>query len=219
MATLLDLAAAARLRRLWAVGCRGVSGDASAASPPPDCGEFVVADAGVALGEALIVGLGAFAFEGPMRRALGRLKYAGAARAAEPLGAAAAPAALRRISTISGSGAVPGPGATSRGRRRERGYNQASLLAGGRWPDDAGCRSRTCLDRRAATERQHRLDRAARLRNLRGAISVRDGAVVPRIVIVVDDILTTSATIEACAAVLEAGGAHMVYGFTIASEV
>jgi predicted amidophosphoribosyltransferase len=42
---------------------------------------------------------------------------------------------------------------------------------------------------------------------------------VPPVVVVVDDILTTSATIEACAEVLLANGASAVYGFALAREV
>ena len=75
------------------------------------------------------------------------------------------------------------------------------------------------LERRQATERQHRLDRAARLRNLRDAIAVRPGIELPATVIVVDDIVTTSATLEACASVLRAAGADEVYGFAVAREV
>ena len=75
------------------------------------------------------------------------------------------------------------------------------------------------LVRRRATTRQHRLDRAARLRNLRDAFGVRPDARAPPAVILVDDILTTSATLEACAAVLRDAGAAQVFGFAVAREV
>jgi ComF family protein len=103
-------------------------------------------------------------------------------------------------------------------RERQRGYNQARLVADA-LARPRGMRVMELLERRQATERQHRLDRAARLRNLRDAISVRPGPVVPATIVVVDDILTTSATLEACASVLLAGGARSVYGFAIAREV
>jgi ComF family protein len=103
-------------------------------------------------------------------------------------------------------------------RLRERGYNQAALLALGlavhrRLP------VLELLTRGRPTTKQHRLDRAARLRNLRAAFVLRDSARPPPKVIVVDDILTTSATLEACAATLLAAGCDQVYGFTLAREV
>lgn len=184
----------------------------------PDPGDFVVADAGVVLGTALTLGLGAFVFTGPMRRALGRLKYAAAARAARPLAEAAAPA-LRRLTAVAGTTAVLVPAPLHVARQRQRGYNQAALLAA-ELARVTGLPTADILERHAATERMHHLDRAARLRNLRGAIRLRAGTGArPRTAIVVDDILTTSATLEACASVLLEGGAESVYGFAIAREV
>jgi ComF family protein len=183
----------------------------------PDPGDFVVADAGVVLGSALTAGIGAFVFTGPMRRALGRLKYAGAARAARPLAGAAAPA-LACLADVAGAGAVLVPAPLHVARQRQRGYNQAALLAT-ELARATGLPTADVLERHAATERMHHLDRAARLRNLRGAIGLRAGVRSPRTPIVVDDILTTSATLEACASVLREGGAESVYGFAIAREV
>jgi ComF family protein len=183
----------------------------------PDPGDFVEADAGVVLGTALTLGLGAFVFTGPMRRALGRLKYAGAARAAGPLAVAAAPA-LGRLVAVVGPGAVLVPAPLHATRQRQRGYNQAALLAI-ELARLTGLPVADVLERHAATERMHHLDRAARLRNLRGAIRLRAGARCPPTPIVVDDILTTSATLEACASVLREGGAESVCGFAIAREV
>jgi predicted amidophosphoribosyltransferase len=48
---------------------------------------------------------------------------------------------------------------------------------------------------------------------------VADGARPPPAVIVVDDILTTSATMEVCAGVLGEAGSRRAYGFAIAREV
>lgn len=183
----------------------------------PDPGAFVVADAGVVLGDALTLAIGAFAYRGALRLALGRLKYAGAARVAPPLAAAAAPA-LAQLLRIAGPTAVLVPVPIHASRERQRGYNQAALLA-----EELGRRCgvpvATALERRTATERQHQLDRAARLRNLRDAIGPRPGVRVPPVAIVLDDILTTAATLEACAAVLGEAGTRHAYGFAIAREV
>ena len=183
---------------------------------PPDPGAFVVADAGVVIGDVLTLGIGALAFDGSARAALNRLKYAGAARVAAPLAAVVGPAFGRLVRISGPTLLVPVPIHPS--RRRERGYNQAALLA--HWlARRHGLQVCELLERRSATERQHRLDRAARLRNLRGAISMRADARVPPVATVVDDILTTSATFEACASVLREAGARKVYGFAIAREV
>ncbi len=216
MTALLDLLlppACAACGRAGEVLCAACIGDFEA----PDDGAFVVADAGVALGQELILAIGAFAYRGAIRRALGRLKYAGAGRVAGPLAAAATPA-LARLLPIGGSSAVLVPVPIHPSRERQRGYNQALLLA-----KELGRRCHVpvaqVLERRAVTERQHGLDRAARLRNLRNAIELRPGARAPRVAIVVDDILTTSATLETCASVLNGGGTQESYGFAIAREV
>ncbi|MGH2456604.1 MAG: ComF family protein, partial [Candidatus Limnocylindria bacterium] len=75
------------------------------------------------------------------------------------------------------------------------------------------------LQRRRPTTQQHRLDRSGRLKNLRDAFGTAPGARAPPVAILVDDILTTGATLEACAAVLRAAGSQRVLGFAIAREV
>lgn len=190
--------------------------DCLALMSAPHPGEFVAADAGVVVGEALTLGIGALAFEGSVRAALNRLKYAGASRVAAPL-ATRAGAAFDRLLLISGRTLlVPVPVHAT--RRRERGYNQAALLAS-RLAEQRDLQIAEPLQRRSATERQHRLGRAERVQNLKDAISLRADVPVPPIVTVVDDILTTSATFEACASVLRDAGAREVYGFAIAREL
>jgi predicted amidophosphoribosyltransferase len=103
-------------------------------------------------------------------------------------------------------------------RERQRGYNQAALLARALGAG-AGLPVLDVLERRRSTIRQHGLGKAARLHNLRGAFTLRSGSRAPPQAILVDDILTTSATLEACAQVLRAAGAGVVYGFAIAREV
>ena len=200
-----------RAGRLLCDGCRS-----QLRAPTSEADRFQAADAGVVLGDALVLALAAFAYEGALRRALQRLKYIGAARMARPLAEAAAPV-LRRLTDISGP-AVLVPVPVHIARQRERGYNQALLLAA-----ELGRLTGLAVDdlmlRPHATTKQHRLDRAGRLRNLRGAFVIRNEARPPPVVIVVDDILTTSATLEACASVLRQAGVLHVHGFAIAREV
>jgi predicted amidophosphoribosyltransferase len=98
-------------------------------------------------------------------------------------------------------------------RRRERGYNPAELIGRALGP------TVPLLERVRPTTKQHRLDRAARLANLRGAFRVASGVSVPSVAILVDDIITTTATLEACASVLREAGVEAVYGFAVAREV
>ena len=171
-------------------------------------------DAGVVVGDALAAAMAAYAYEGPMRRALAALKYTGASRLAPILAELALPT-LDRLLAISG-GATLLPIPVHRERLVDRGYNQAALLA------DAlarrrGLRAVSILERVRPTTKQHRLNRVARLANLRGAFAATGRA--PPVAILVDDIITTTATLEACAAVLREAGSEAVYGIGVAREV
>jgi ComF family protein len=207
-------AACAGCGRYGATLCRSCVGALRAPAATTD--RFLAPDPGVVVGDALELAVAAFAYEGTLRKALAGLKYGSAARVAGPLSERASPR-LAELADVAGPAwLVPVP--IHPERLRERGYNQAALLAAGlgrvvRLP------GKELLMRRRATTRQHRLDRAARLRNLRDAFAVRPDACAPPVVILVDDILTTSATLEACAAVLRDAGAEHVYGFAVAREV
>jgi ComF family protein len=190
-----------------------------AAFAPPSRPEdrFVAPDAGIVLGDAFVLAVAAFAHAGPLRRALAALKYTGASRLARILARAAAPA-MQPLLAVSGP-AVLVPVPVHRDRLRERGYNQAELLAR-EFGAVAGLECWPLLERVRPTTKQHRLDRAARLANLRRAFAVHDvGRPPPPTVILVDDIVTTTATLEACASVLRDAGVAEVYGFAIAREV
>ena len=207
-------AACAGCGRYGATLCRACVGALRPTAATTD--RFLAADPGVVVGDALDLALAAFAYEGALRKALAGLKYGSAARVAGPLSERAA-ARLAELAAIAGPARlVPVP--IHPQRLRERGYNQAALLAAG-LGRVARLPAAELLIRRRATTRQHRLDRAARLRNLRDAFALRSDARAPPVVILVDDILTTSATLEACAAVLREAGAEHVYGFAVAREV
>jgi len=189
---------------------------ASFRSASPAAVTFVQSDPGVVIGESLTLAIAAFRYETAVRAALQRLKYGASARLARPMAIAALPA-FRRLLEVSGPlPIVPVP--VHRDRGRERGYNQAALIA--QWlGQSVGVPICDLLVRARATTKQHRLDRAGRLRNLRGAFRLVEGARPPPGVILVDDILTTSATLEACAAALRDGECVTVYGFAVAREV
>jgi ComF family protein len=176
---------------------------------------FLAADPSVLAGAELELVMAAFRHDGAARRALQRLKYGGAARLAVPLATACLPS-FDELLAISGPATlVPVP--VNVARARERGYNQALLLARA-LGEARGLPVADLLARSRATARQHGLDRSARLANLRAAFTARR-ARAPARVIVIDDILTTGATLAACAAVLRAAGTSQVFGFAVAREV
>jgi ComF family protein len=198
-----------------AVLCAACMASMRSARMPED--RFSGADPGIVVGEALEVAIAAFVHEGATRRALQRLKYGGAAALAAPLSRQALPALAELLAMVDDEVAlVPVP--VHPERQRQRGYNQAALLAS-ELASRVGLPVRDILVRTRPTARQHGLNRAARLHNLRGAFGLAERPPPGVTAVLVDDILTTSATLEACAEVLRAGGASRVVGFAIAREV
>ena len=158
------------------------------------------------------------AFTGPVRAALHALKYDGEQRLASPLGMAMAER-WRRVA-LGGDVLVPVP--VHEGRRRERGFDQAELLAAV-VAKQLGVPIRSLLARSEETAAQHRLGRSARAGNVGNAFVVKETVArqVRRAhpwVVLIDDVMTTGATLAGCAAALQAAGAECVSALTVARE-
>ena len=155
-------------------------------------------------------------YGGLARDALHALKYRGEQRLAAPLGTAAA--ARWREASVGGDLLVHVPVHAT--RRATRGYDQAELLARAaatalRLPAVPAVR------RDRATVPQYELGRDRRAANVAAAFGLDPdwaAVVAGRWVVLVDDVLTTGATLVACAQALLEGGAAAVSALTVALE-
>jgi ComF family protein len=150
-----------------------------------------------------------------VRDAIHAFKFGGRRGLAEPLGDLLAGLGLSALPGAAPDFLVPVP--LHRRRERERGYNQALLVARRlerAWGVPVAA---DVLVRLTATAPQTHLDAPARRRNVRKAFSVRrPEAIAGRHVVLVDDVLTTGATAGECARVLTRAGASAVGVLTIA---
>jgi ComF family protein len=153
---------------------------------------------------------------GPARAAIHALKYDGERRLVAPLGELMA--ARWRHVAIGGELLVPVP--VHSAKRRERGFDQAELLArevGSR----LGLPVLYAVARAAKTAAMHNLGRGARQSNVRGAFTVAPRhaeAVKGRWIVLIDDVVTTGATLSGCAQALHEAGAYAVSALTLARE-
>jgi ComF family protein len=145
-------------------------------------------------------------YAGVAREALHAFKFRGRRRLARPLAALV----LEQCGAdIPGDvdALVPVPLAAA--RERERGFNQATLLAAALAPALGAAVRPRWLGRTRATRPQSELDGTARRDNVRGAFAASP-RVAGRHAVVVDDVLTTGATASECARALRAAGAARV---------
>lgn len=151
--------------------------------------------------------------EGKLQQAVHALKYAGAPELTAPLSARLLAAVeqthlAQRVDVI-----IPVPLHAS--RQRERGYNQSERLA-----DylsqilNIPCNPSALL-RWRATPPQVGLNREQRQTNMRDAF--RAAAPLSGSVLLIDDVFTTGATLQACAQAAREAGAAAVYGLTVSA--
>ncbi len=170
-------------------------------SPPPESGP---------LADVLVP----FAYAGVVRTAVQHLKYRGLRSLVPEM---ARPMAWELAVTVPPPFTlVPVP--LHPARRRERGFNQAELLARELArlldaPLSTGALRRT----KDTSSQVSTSTRAERLRNVRDAFAATDG-MDGATVVLVDDVTTTGATLLAAAQALLSAGAARVYGLTFAHE-
>lgn len=154
-------------------------------------------------------------YTGPVRQAVHSLKYKRNIGLGEVFG--------RRLMDCLVSlqwqvdGIVPVPLGIA--RLAQRGYNQATLLASPLAANLGLDFFPSGLQRVRETQSQVDLTAAERKKNVSGAFHANHTQVVGRKILVVDDVATSGATIDACAEALIASGASQVFGLTLARAV
>jgi ComF family protein len=151
-------------------------------------------------------------FEGVIRDAMHWLKYRGRAVVAKPLGDLMA--VYWRQHGLPVDVVVPVP--LHAARLRERGYNQAGLLAREMARQVGLPVDERTLIRQRATASQVDLDAKQRKENVLDAFHCSGRCLLDKRVLLIDDVCTTGATLEACAVALYEGGARKVCALTLA---
>jgi len=150
-------------------------------------------------------------YEGRLRDIIHALKYERRRSIARPLGLLMRERGAELLLGV--DAVVPVP--LHPRRQRERGFNQADDLA-----RQLGLPVVPLLKRVRFTTSQIELPADARHQNVRDAFGLAEaGRHAPQIAVLVDDVSTTGATLEACARVLKAGGVKEVRALTAARVV
>jgi competence protein ComFC len=157
-----------------------------------------------------------FRFDGVMRQAIHQLKYRNLRALAEPL--------AKLLNDYLATNPIPGevlvPVPLHQKRLRERGYNQSRLLA-----KELGKLTNLpvvddCLIRQRHAPPQARSSTVEeRRRNVAGAFVCRDHRLQDKQVLLIDDVSTSGATLDAGAAALKAARATSVWGLVLAREI
>jgi ComF family protein len=151
-------------------------------------------------------------FAPPLREAIHAFKYEGTPQLAAAFGQHMASA--WHESGLAADAIVSVPLHPS--RQRERGFNQSERLA----RQVAGLAGLALIEeglkRTRRTEQQAHLSASERKANVAGAFTARPDRTQGLSILVVDDVLTTGATLAECAAALYAAGARQVIALTLA---
>jgi ComF family protein len=153
-----------------------------------------------------------YLFEGVLRDAIHALKYERVRRIAEPLGELLVEQIRHR--PLHADALVPVP--LHPRRMAERGFNQSELLAAPLARASGIPLLGRGLARQRETAHQVGLDARARLDNVREAFVWQQPMPAPARVVLIDDVLTTGATLIACAQALRRAGAREVWALVLA---
>jgi len=158
------------------------------------------------------------AYDQSLMRAVTLLKHAAIRPLARWFGLRLAEVARSRLHGFEPQIVVPVP--LHPDRQRERGFNQAELLAQVVAQELGLPMDSRAIQRQKPRPPKHRLSRHERWEAARGAYApAPDGRIDNRRVLLVDDVFTTGATLDACARALRSAGAAQVAALTIARVI
>lgn len=156
------------------------------------------------------------AYDGRLIRAIVMLKF----ERIEPLAVWFAECLTKVVEREHLTADIVVPVALHRQRESERGYNQADLIARPLARKLGLPYRAVLLTRTKPRPDKHILSLSERWESVRGAFATRPGSQVDNLrVLLVDDVLTTGATLDACAKALLQAGAKSVVGLTVARAV
>jgi len=157
-----------------------------------------------------------FRFDGVIRQAIHQLKYRNLRALAQPL----AKLLKDYLTTNATPGEVLVPVPLHQKRLKERGYNQSQLLARELGKlitlpvvDDCLIRQRYALPQARTSSVEERRS------NVANAFICRDHRLQDKQVLLIDDVATSGATLNACASALKTAGATSVWGLVLATEI
>lgn len=151
----------------------------------------------------------AFVYSQGIKESIYRFKYKGKREYAEWYGKKMAELLGDRIKIWNPDVIIPVP--IHKSRLKARGYNQAELIADSLGKYTGIPVNRRLLVRDKKTVPMKELEGVQRLKNIENAFNICESIVEYNTVLVVDDIYTTGATVDACAAVLRSHGVSKVY--------
>ena len=155
-------------------------------------------------------------YRGVLKEAIHAFKYDGIKELAEPLSQLFIKAlASSQFSFLKKGIFVPIPLFTA--HQNERGFNQSEILVNALFRQQKIKIENSVLFKTENTQNQMKLKKAERLKNLKGAFEVKNKLQISgEEIVLVDDVMTTGATLFECAKVLHRAGAKRVFGLVLA---
>jgi len=160
----------------------------------------------------------AFEFNEVIRLLLHGIKYQKMPRLGMRIGEYASENFRNKLKAVGDNLVLPIPLHTV--RKKEREYNQSSYVARGIFEETEANIVENLLIRRRYTASQTKLNRMKRKLNVKDAFSLRDKSMVQDdMVVLVDDVVTTGATMNECARLLKENGVSKIIGVALATPV